>query len=271
MKHTTTLLLAIVLSCTSVMAETLAERLEQPLVVVLADEWDHPINKEITHAISNYWNLNEVHYITESDYQEIPLSDNSCFLIYQKHQSVEDEGTTVYSEVIRVVGFSASGKRVRNFAGAPLLWEEGEDHQLAMVIAVRMLQDKLQFALFSEHGEAGFAYQTERIQQKNAVVKLKKLYIAAQDLEDELDFASIRALYDGEVKIVDRSYIDKLISEAPEDALYVVVNNRQTSGFTYVNTKMVIDAVDGALVYKDENMNFEPKGFDKRDFKKLAD
>jgi hypothetical protein len=248
----------------------LSERLQYPLYVVVSDE-DLPINHELKAAFDEHWSLNPVEYIAEADYEALSWSTPGCFLIYQKHQSVAEEGTTVYLEVLRVVCFTKGGKLVKNVAGVPILYNEGENRQLAITNTVRMLQDKVQFELYSEQGESEYSNYSEKINSVSSVVKLKKLYISAQDLDDNLDFASIRALYSGEVKVVDRSYIDKLIEENSSDAYYVVVNSRQTSGFTYVNTKLIIDANNGELVYQDETTNTQPRGFGKRDFKKLAD
>ena len=123
----------------------------------------------------------------------------------------------------------------------------------------------------TKNRDSEYANYSQKINSESSIVKLKKLYISAQDLEEGLDYASIRDLYKGEVKIVDKSYIDKLVEQGSEDAVCVIVNKRQTSGFTYVNTKMIVDASTGALGDKDETTSTSPRGVSKKDFKKRAD
>ena len=270
MKHTT-LLIAFSLFAFIAKAETsLQERLQLPLYVILSDS-DNEINKQLQSVMDGYWDLNDVEYISEADYEELSWTAQNCFMVYQKNQSVEDDGTTVYSEVLRIVAFTKKGKLVENIAGSPILGSDGINRSTSLVNAVKLLQDKVQFVLYKEQGDSEYASYSQKINSESSIVKLKKLYISAQDLEEGLDYASIRDLYKGEVKIVDKSYIDKLVEQGSEDAVYVIVNKRQTSGFTYVNTKLIVDASTGALVYKDETTSTSPKGFGKKDFKKLAD
>lgn len=270
MKHTTLLLAFSLLAFVAKAETSLQERLQLPLYVILSDS-DNDINKDLRSVIDGYWDLNEVEYISEADYEELSWTAQNCFLVYQKNQSVEDDGTTVYSEVLRIVAFTKKGKLVENIAGSPIMGYDGENRNTSLVNAVKLLQDKVQFVLYKEQGDSEYANYSQKINSESSIVKLKKLYISAQDLEEGLDYASIRDLYKGEVKIVDKSYIDKLVEQGSEDAVCVIVNKRQTSGFTYVNTKMIVDASTGALVYKDETTSTSPKGFSKKDFKKLAD
>ncbi len=270
MKHTT-LLFAFSLFAVIAKANTsLQERLQLPLYVILSDS-DNEINKQLRTVVDGYWDLNDVEYISEADNEELSWTAANCFLVYQKNQSVEDNGTTVFSEVLRIVAFTKNGKLVENIAGSPILSSDGINRATNLVNAVKLLQVKLQFALYKEQGDSEFASYSQKIDAESSIVKLKKLYISSQDLDEGLDYASIRELYKGEVKIVDKSYIDKLVEEGSGDAVYVIVNKRQTSGFTYVNTKMIVDAASGALVYRDETTSTSPKGFSKKDFKKLAD
>ncbi len=270
MKHTT-LLFAFSLFAVIAKANTsLQERLQLPLYVILSDS-DNEINKQLRTVVDGYWDLNDVEYISEADNEELSWTAANCFLVYQKNQSVEDNGTTVFSEVLRIVAFTKNGKLVENIAGSPILSSDGINRATNLVNAVKLLQDKLQFALYKDQGDSEFASYSQKIDAESSIVKLKKLYISSQDLDEGLDYASIPELYKGEVKIVDKSYIDKLVEEGSGDAVYVIVNKRQTSGFTYVNTKMIVDAASGALVYRDETTSTSPKGFSKKDFKKLAD
>lgn len=249
---------------------SLTERLENPLYVVLSDN-NLEINQEIRSAVDNYWSLSAVEYISESEYEPLTWTSDNCFLIYQKNQSVEDDGNLIYSEVIRVVSFTKKGKLVQHIAGTPILNSGTTDHQQDLVNSVRILQDKVRFEVYREQGETEFTSYSEKISQSHGIVKLKKLYISAQDLEEGLDYASIMDLYEGDVRIVDRSYIDELIERKAADAVYVLIDHVQTSKVSYISTKTILDAESGTVLYKDAATAISPKGFGKRDFKKLAD
>lgn len=248
---------------------TLSERLEKPLYVVLSND-NVTINQELREAFDNNWVLNEVNYITEDEYEPLSWTEENCFLIYQKNQQIDGEGNTVFSEVIRIVAFTKKGKLVENIAGTPV-FNTNEPHEADLVSSLRILQDKVRFELYREQGETEFSSYSEKIQQSSGIVQLKKLYISAQDLEQGMDYASISDIYEGEVRIVDRSYIEQLIEQKASDAVYVLIDHMQTSGISYLSTKTIMDAETGTVLYKDSDTALSPRGFGKRDFKKLAD
>ena len=248
---------------------TLSERLEKPLYVVLSND-NVTINQELREAFDNNWVLNEVNYITEDEYEPLSWTEENCFLIYQKNQQIDGEGNTVFSEVIRIVAFTKKGKLVENIAGTPV-FNSIEPHEADLVSSLRILQDKVRFELYREQGETEFSSCSEKIQQSSSRVQLKKLYISAQDLEQGMDYASISDIYEGEVRIVDRSYIEQLIEQKASDAVYVLIDHMQTSGISYLSTKTIMDAETGTVLYKDSDTALSPRGFGKRDFKKLAD
>ncbi|HAE14214.1 MAG TPA: hypothetical protein DCG24_08265 [Bacteroidetes bacterium] len=248
---------------------TLSERLEKPLYVVLSND-NVTINQELREAFDNNWVLNEVNYITEDEYEPLSWTEENCFLIYQKNQQIDGEGNTVFSEVIRIVAFTKKGKLVENIAGTPV-FNSIEPHEADLVSSLRILQDKVRFELYREQGETEFSSYSEKIQQSSGIVQLKKLYISAQDLEQGMDYASISDIYEGEVRIVDRSYIEQLIEQKASDAVYVLIDHMQTSGISYLSTKTIMDAETGTVLYKDSDTALSPRGFGKRDFKKLAD
>ena len=87
MKHTT-LLIAFSLFAFIAKAETsLQERLQLPLYVILSDS-DNEINKQLQSVMDGYWDLNDVEYISEADYEELSWTAQNCFMVYQKNQSV---------------------------------------------------------------------------------------------------------------------------------------------------------------------------------------
>jgi hypothetical protein len=269
MKQICTLFFGVFIWSTSFGGNTITERLSKPLYVVLSNE-NVAINQEIRNAMDQHWVISDIEYISEDEYEPLSWTEDNCFLIYQKNQSVDGDGNMVRSEVIRMVAFTKKGKMVQNVAGTPVL-NTDRIHEDDLANSVRILQDKVRFELYKEEGETAFESYAEMVEESTGIVKLKKLYISAQDLEVGMDYASIRTLYDGDVRIVDRSYIDMLIEQKASDAVYVLIDYIQTSGISYISTKTILDAESGAVLYKNATTSISPKGFGKRDFKKLAD
>lgn len=57
----------------------------------------------------------------------------------------------------------------------------------------------------------------------------------------------VNELYSGELVVLSRSELADLIN-SQSNIVYAIVNNKATSGFTYVNTKQIIDASNGQVL-----------------------
>jgi hypothetical protein len=252
--------------------KAISERLEKPLIVVL-DASDENYNAHVKYAVENYWSANEYTFLSASQFEEYKSFSDNIFLIKNEKQAAEDVSTTVYDNVMKLVYFKKEGKLVANLAGTPLIQESTQDVKATVINAVRVLQDKLQFVLFSEEKKnAEFAKNYEKkVESRSTIVEVKKLYIAKEDIDASITEVEIKALYDGEVYIVTREELEKMIDSKAEDVLYAVVFNKKTSNVTYVNSKHVVSASTGEVVYTDESMSMNPKGFTKKDMKDLAE
>ncbi|MFN0276409.1 MAG: hypothetical protein ACKVPJ_11720 [Chitinophagales bacterium] len=252
--------------------KTISDRLEKPLIVVL-DDADPYYNEHVKYAVENYWSANTYTFLTESQFEESKAYSENLFLIKNEKQAAEDIGTTVYDNVMKLVYFRKDGKLVASVAGTPLIQEGTEDLKTTVINAVRVLQDKLQFAIFKEEKEvAEFAKNYDKnVESRSTIVKATKLYIAKEDIDASTNVDEIRALYDGEMYIVTREELEKMIDSKGEDIVYAVVFNKKTSNVTYINSKQVVSASTGEVIYADETTSVTPKGFTKKDIKDLAE
>lgn len=252
--------------------KAISERLEKPLIVVL-DAADTNYNAYVKYAVENYWSANDYIFLNASQFDEYIKTSDNIFLIKNEKQSAEDVGTTVYDNIMKLVYFKKDGKLVTSLAGAPLIHEDVTDVKTTVINAVRLLQDKLQFALFEEEKEnAEFAKSYNKtISKRSTIVQVKKLYIAKEDIDESLTENEIKSLYDGDIFIVTREELDRLIDSKADEILYAVVFNKKTSEITYVNSKHVVSASTGEVLYADETTSMQPKGFTKKDIKDLAE
>lgn len=248
--------------------DTQSQLNENPVHVILY-AGDVAYNQNIQDAIDNYWHLNNYTFITEAEFDQLRKESSNLFLVRNQSQSVE-EGTLVYDEVIRIVQFTKGGKLMTQVVGTPVVKASNEDQMLPYANAVLGLQDKMQFEISKEESKTAFNNYGERVDYRTNIVKQKILYIAREDIKEGLSMEIVDELYSGELVVLSRSELDNLIKEK-SDIVYAVVNSKQTSGFTYVNTKQVIDGSNGHVLFAKESTTTKPEGFNKKDWKKLAD
>jgi hypothetical protein len=250
--------------------KSLGARLEMPVFIVL-DATDSIYNANVTYAIENYWSVNDYTFINESELDKCKQTYDNLFLIKNEKQQADDLGTIVYDDVMQIIYFRKEGKLMANVAGTPLI-HENSDAKTAVINAVRVLQDKVQFALFKEEEKNKPAASYEKkVESRSSIVKAGKLYIAREDLDAAMSEADILALYDGALYIVSREELTRLIDSKDPEVLYAVVFSKKTSKVSYVNTKQVVSASTGEVVYLDQSTAIKPKGFTIRDIKILAE
>ncbi len=251
-------------------SKSISELLNQPLVVVL-DSHDAVYNDYVQHAVQNFWTINTYTFITEEEFEQTKNDAESLFLIRNHKQSLEDEGTTVYDNVMKLVYFIKNGRLVNDLAGTPVIPEEN-DIKISVINAVRVLQDKVQFMLFKEESnKAAFASYDKKVESRSTIIKANDLYIASEDIASNADMKEIMNLYNGQIHIVSREELNALIDSKAADIYYGVVFTRKTSNVSYINTKQIVSAFSGEVIYKAETTTMKPGGFDKKEIKSLAE
>lgn len=268
MKHTFLTITLCMVALLAIPNDIQSQLYENPIHVILYND-DPAYNSGIQQAINKYWSLNNYQFVTEEEFNNLKKENANLFLIKNESQSVE-EGTLVYDEVIRIVQFSKGGKMITQVAGTPVIKKDEDDSSISYVNAVLGLQDKVQFEISKSENNSTFNSYSDKVKNRTNIVKLKTLYIADEDIKDGLTVEMVNELYSGELVVLSRSELADLIN-SQSNIVYAVVNNKPTSGFTYVNTKQIIDASNGQVLFKNESTTIKPEGFSKKDWKKLAD
>lgn len=251
-------------------SKDIKSQLNQAPVNVLLYADDPVYNENIKHAIDNYWSLNEYIFINETEFSQLQKESANLFLVKNTSQSV-DAGTLVYDEVLRLIQFTKNGRLMTQIAGMPVVKNNSNNAVVPYVNAVLGLQDKVQFEISKTESKTAFSHYNQKVDYRTNIVKLNKLYIAQEDLDSELSLDIVHELYSGELVIISSMELEKIISSGNADIVYAIVTNKQTSGFTYVNSKQIIDAATGQILYANESTTMKPEGFNKKDWKKLAD
>ncbi|MBC8172350.1 MAG: hypothetical protein H7X71_00470 [Chitinophagales bacterium] len=267
--HTLVLVSVITFQVSASNNKSVNERLENPIMVVF-DANDAEYNQYVKYAVENYWTLNSYIFMPASQFENAKMNSDNVFLMKAENQSAKDEGTTVYEDVMQLVYFIKKGKLVTQVAGTPIV-KDDMDSKNTVINGVRVLQDKLQFIVYKEEKEASENTYAKNVESRSDIVKLKKLYIAAEDLDETLSLNDIVSMYEGEIFLVSRDELNKLIDSKSPDILFAVVFNRKTSNVSYVNTKQIVSANSGEVIYKDETTSVKPQGFTKRDIRDLAE
>lgn len=238
-------------------------------VLVVYDANDSAYNEYIRYAVENYWVVNTYEFISPQEFESAKKNTENIFLIKAENQTAKDQSTAVYEDVIQLVYFVKGGKLVTHVAGSPLI-NGNIDLRNSVINSLRMLQDKLQFIAFKEK-TSNFTNYSKKVDSRTSIIKVKKLYIATEDIDSDLTLNEILSLYKGEIFLVSRDELNKLIDSKADDILYAIVFNRKTSNVSYINTKQIISADNGEVIYLDETTTIHPKGFNKRDLKNLAE
>lgn len=248
-------------------ALTISSMMDKPVQVVLSAD-DANYNSYIQYAMQNYWQVNSFTCISEDQFEQEKVNSDQLFLVHSFNQTADESGT-VYNEVLKLVCFKKDGKLVSIVAGAPVL-TEAQSSDAGLINAVRLVHDKLQFALFKEQRDLKFAAYDMGVDSRTHIVRTKTLYIAREDLDASLTAESIRSVYAGDVVIIGRDSLNAIIDSKSGNALYAVVYNQATSSISYINTKNIVDASSGQLLYSDESTTMKPEGFTPRDFRNMS-
>lgn len=241
----------------------LSARINKTLYVVLNN--DAEVNAILEKCFVENWTLSELAFITKEEYREIKAASDNLFIMLSHNEGV-DGNTFIYENTMQVFYLVRSGTYRVNITGVPV----GEmTQEAALENAVRLLQDKLKFQLAKEQEDVEFDQYADAANSRTDIIRTKALYIASEDLENNISGIDvIKELYSGEVFIVSASQLQEIIEQKPGNVAYVAVENFK-SGLSYVNSKQVIDAADGTVLYFDESKGMKAGGFSKSDFSAL--
>lgn len=246
---------------------SIADRLQKPVYVVM--DPDHKTyNDEIKSALDDSWTASGYAFITLDDFRKLMYTEENLFMVMTKNESV-DGSSTPYPYSIQLFYLIRNGSYRINVTAVPLADPDGTGAS-DILTAVRILQDKLNFKLEKESEGDKNADFADAVEARTGIIKTKKLYIAQDDLDKDLATVDdIKKIYTGDVFVVSREALNKLIENKEPDAVYVLIENFK-SGLTFNNSKQVVDAGTGQVLYARNTVSAKAQGFDKNDLERIA-
>lgn len=242
-----------------------SDRIKLPVYVVLTN--DAEADAAIQSNFEKHWILSELIFISKDEYKDLKASSNNLFIMLAQDESV-DGSTYTFENVLQAYYLVRNGSYRINVTGVPVQANALADN-LELTNAVRVLQDKISFRIAKEQQQVEYAGYNEAANARISIVKVKTLYIATEDLEKSMaSVDAIKAVYSGEVLLVSKNEINAIIEKNTPDAAYVIIENFK-SGMNYINSKQVIDAETGMVLYIDEGKSLKPASFSKSDFNAL--
>ncbi|MBK7110343.1 MAG: hypothetical protein IPH61_14785 [Bacteroidetes bacterium] len=241
----------------------LSDRIDSTVYVILNN--DEKTNDVIQKSFEQNWTLSAIKCISKEEYQEIKTSHDNLFIMLSHNEGI-DGNAFVYENTIQVFYLVRSGAYRVNITGVPVAETSVEGN---MDNAVHLLQDKISFQLAKEQEEMDFASYSDAANSRVNIVRTKALYISSDDLDKNIaGLDAIKELYSGEVFIVSPEQMQTIVFQKSDNVAYVIVENFK-SGLNYQNSKQVIDAANGMVLYFDESKGMKETGFSKSDFNAL--
>jgi len=231
-------------------------------------------NLEIQDAVKKLWNITEYEFLPMNDFAEKSKDKNASFLYLAGVSFEKDKSNTRY----QFLCLSLGGNRVsiddlKDVANIPMAYYgvDADHYAYKIGIMVRFLQYHVnlitQDISIVDHNV--YNYYNENMSE----VKGKTLYLVEEELEREVNTLSkIKAVYPGELKLVDRETIKDLIMAEDDNAVVlhkVGPEGKKLNARTY---KILIGAADAKFYYFDYHKvsDKKPDAFLTSDFKKLA-
>ncbi|HET8962367.1 MAG TPA: hypothetical protein VFM99_00600 [Chitinophagales bacterium] len=241
----------------------LSDRIDSTVYVILNN--NEKINEAIQKSFEKNWTLSEIKFISKAEYQEIKSTKDNLYIMLSHNEGI-DGNTFVYENTMQVFYLVRSGAYRVNITGVPVA-ETIVDGNIDN--AVHLLQDKISFQIAKEQEKMEYEQYSDAANSRINIVKSKALYISSDDLDKNITgLDAIKELYSGEVFIVSLEQMQTIVSQKSDNVAYVVVENFK-SGLNYQNSKQVIDASTGMVLYFDESKGMKATGFSKSDFNAL--
>lgn len=231
-------------------------------------------NFEIQDAVKKFWDITEFEFIKMTDFADKIADKNASFLYFAGVSFEKDRSSTRYKFLcLSLGGDHISLDDLKDVANIPMsYYGVDEDHfSYKLGIMVRFLQQHVRLITKQHNIVDSNVYNYYN--RNMADVKGKTLYLVEEELAREISSESkIRAIYPGEVKMVDREAIKELIMAEDENAVVlhkVGPEGKKQNARVY---KILIGAADAKFYYFDYHKVTakKPDAFLPSDFKKLA-
>jgi len=231
-------------------------------------------NLEIQDAVKKLWTITDYEFIPMDDFAEKSKDKNASFLYLAGVSFEKDRSNTRYQFLcLSLGGDRVSIDDLKDVANIPMAYYgvDADHYAYKIGIMVRFLQYHVnlitQDISIVDHNV--YNYYNENMSE----VKGKTLYLVEEELQRGVNTLSkIKAIYPGDVKLVDREAIKDLIMAEDENAIVLHKVGPEGKNMNARTYKILIGAADAKFYYFDYHKasDKKPDAFLSSDFKKLA-
>jgi len=242
--------------------------------VVLETNAISDYNIEIQDAVKKFWDITEYEFLPMSEFAEKSKDKNASFLYLATVSFEKDRSNARYQFLcLSLGGDRVSIDDLRDVANIPMSYfgVDGDHYAYKLGIMIRFLQYHVR--LITEKHEIVKQNIYKYYNENMADVRGKTLYLVEEELASDVNSLSkIRAVYPGEVKLVDREAIKELIMAEDQNAVVLHKVGPEGKKMNARVYKILIGLAEAKFYYFDyHKINAKnPDAFLESDFKKLA-
>jgi len=242
--------------------------------VVLETNAISDYNIEIQDAVKKFWDITEYEFLPMADFAEKSKDKNASFLYLAGVSFEKDRSNARYQFLcLSLGGDRVSIDDLRDVANIPMSYYgvDGDHYAYKLGIMIRFLQYHVR--LITEKHEIVRQNIYKYYNENMADVRGKTLYLVEEELARDVNtLARIKAVYPGEVRLVDRETIKELIMAEDENAVVLHKVGPEGKKMNARVYKILIGLAEAKFYYFDyHKVNAKnPDAFLESDFKKLA-
>ena len=242
--------------------------------VVLETNAISDYNIEIQDAVKKFWDITEYEFLPMKDFAEKSRDKNASFLYLATVSFEKDKSNARYQFLcLSLGGDRVSIDDLRDVANIPLGYYgvDSDHYAYKLGIMIRFLQYHVR--LITENPDIISQNVYKYYNDNMADLKGKTLYLVQEELANDVNtLAKIRAIYPGEVKLVDREAIKELIMAQDPDAVVLHKVGPEGKKMNARVYKILIGLAEAKFYYFDYHKvsDKNPDAFLASDFKKLG-
>jgi hypothetical protein len=231
-------------------------------------------NIEIQDAVNKFWDITEFEFLKMEDFAEKSKDKNASFLYLAGVSFEKDRSNARYQFLcLSLGGDRVSIDDLRDLSNIPMSYYgvDADHFAYKLPIMVRFLQYHVR--LITENHKIVSQNVYKYYNENMADVRGKTLYLVEEELEHDVSSLSkIKAVYPGQVQIVDRESIKELIMAEDENAVVLHKVGPEGKKMNARVYKILMGADEAKFYYFDYHKvnSKNPDAFLESDFKKLA-
>jgi len=242
--------------------------------VVLESNAISDYNIEIQDAVNRFWDITEFEFLKMEDFAEKSKDKNASFLYLATVSFEKDKSNARYQFLcLSLGGDRVSIDDLKDVANIPMSYYgvDGDHFAYKLGIMLRFLQYHVRLITGNQKivSQNVYKYYNENMSD----VRGKTLYLVEEEMASGVNSLSkIKAIYPGEVKLVDRETIKDLIMDEDENAVVLHKVGPEGKKMNARVYKILIGLAEAQFYYFDYHKvsDKKPDAFLESDFKKLA-